>query len=42
MKALKDLVRKYEFIFDDFILVEIDEVTGDGNFFLFEDIIKSV
>lgn len=42
IKVLKDLVKKYELICDDFILVEIEEITGDGNFFLFEEIIKTI
>lgn len=40
IQSLKELVRKYELLLDDFVLMELEETTGDGNYFLFEDIIK--
>jgi len=30
LQPLKDLVRKYELLIDDFILMELEETTSDG------------
>jgi len=40
LQPLKDLVRKYELLIDDFILMELEETTSDGTYFLFLDIIR--
>jgi len=42
IQPLKDLVRKYELLIDDFILTELEESTGDGTYFLFIDIIRVI